>query len=95
MAKRKADLQELVERYDIWKLAAHQRAASSLTKTFSTFNTNDDDLPWDFGTVRIGGLSSVASTIRRAPVPHSAQGTVRPMVRFPVWLISSYVGKDE
>lgn len=33
MAKRKADLQELVERYDVWKLAAHQRAASSLTKT--------------------------------------------------------------
>ncbi|KAG0053591.1 hypothetical protein BGZ83_000801 [Gryganskiella cystojenkinii] len=79
MAKRKADLQELVERYDVWKLAAHQRAASSLTKTFSTFNTNDDDLPWDFGTVRIGGLSSVASTVRRAPVPQSAQGTVRPM----------------
>ncbi|KAF9176526.1 hypothetical protein BGZ50_000464, partial [Haplosporangium sp. Z 11] len=33
MAKRKADLQELVERYDVWKLAAHQRAASSLTRT--------------------------------------------------------------
>ncbi|KAF8951791.1 hypothetical protein CPC16_002367 [Podila verticillata] len=66
MAKRKADLQELVERYDVWKLAAHQRAASSLTKTFSTFNTNDDDLPWDFGTVRISGLSSVAGTVRRA-----------------------------
>ncbi|KAF8944316.1 hypothetical protein BGZ47_004394 [Haplosporangium gracile] len=65
MAKRKADLQELVERYDVWKLAAHQRAASSLTKTFSTFNTNDDDLPWDFGTIRIPGLSSAASTVRR------------------------------
>ncbi|KAF9912580.1 hypothetical protein EC991_010005 [Linnemannia zychae] len=66
MAKRKADLQELVERYDVWKLAAHQRAASSLTKTFSTFNTNDEDLPWDFGTVRIPGLSSGTSTVRRA-----------------------------
>ncbi|KAF9098667.1 hypothetical protein BGX29_007495 [Mortierella sp. GBA35] len=66
MAKRKMDLQELVERYDVWKLAAHQRAASSLTKTFSTFNTNDDDLPWDFGTVRIPGLNSAASTVRRA-----------------------------
>ncbi|KAG0202036.1 hypothetical protein BGX28_005319 [Mortierella sp. GBA30] len=76
MAKRKSDLQELVERYDIWKLAAHQRAASSLTKTFSTFNTNDDDLPWDFGTVRIPGLASAASTIRRVPL---AQSTVRSM----------------
>ncbi|KAI8360544.1 serine/threonine-protein kinase 25-like protein [Mortierella sp. GBAus27b] len=34
MAKRKSDLQELVERYDVWKLAAHQRAASVLTKTY-------------------------------------------------------------
>ncbi|KAG0319843.1 hypothetical protein BGZ99_004877 [Dissophora globulifera] len=71
MAKRKIDLQELVERYDIWKLAAHQRAASSLTKTFSTFNTNDDDLPWDFGTIRIPGLASAASTVRRAPTGFS------------------------
>ncbi|KAF9439233.1 hypothetical protein BGZ76_008600 [Entomortierella beljakovae] len=68
MAKRKSDLQELVERYDIWKLAAHQRAASSLTKTFSTFNTNDDDLPWDFGTVRIPGLASARSTVRKLPL---------------------------
>ncbi|KAF9357239.1 hypothetical protein BGX34_009488 [Mortierella sp. NVP85] len=74
MAKRRSDLQELVERYDVWKLAAHQRAASSLTKTFSTFNTNDDDLPWDFGTVRVPGLSSAASTVRRVP---AAQATVR------------------
>ncbi|KAI1309963.1 hypothetical protein EDD11_003943 [Mortierella claussenii] len=72
MAKRKLDLQELVERYDIWKLAAHQRAASSLTKT--TFNTNDDDLPWDFGTIRIPGLASAASTLRRLPIQ---QSTVR------------------
>ncbi|KAG0304825.1 hypothetical protein BGZ98_004970 [Dissophora globulifera] len=71
MAKRKIDLQELVERYDIWKLAAHQRAASSLTKTFSTFNTNDDDLPWDFGTIRIPGLASAASTVRRTPAGFS------------------------
>ncbi|KAF9545908.1 hypothetical protein EC957_010413 [Mortierella hygrophila] len=76
MAKRKADLQELVERYDVWKLAAHQRAASSLTKTFSTFNTNDDDLPWDFGTVRIPGLSSAASTVRRAlPINSTIRAT--------------------
>ncbi|KAF9952121.1 hypothetical protein BGZ65_005496 [Modicella reniformis] len=74
MAKRKGDLQELVERYDVWKLAAHQRAASSLTKTFSSFSTNDDDLPWDFGTVRVPGLASAASTIRRAP---AGQSTIR------------------
>lgn len=74
MAKRKSDLQELVERYDVWKLAAHQRAASVLTKTFSTFNTNDDDLPWDFGTVRVPGLASAASTVRRAP---GQQSTIR------------------
>ncbi|KAF9420457.1 hypothetical protein BGZ94_009123 [Podila epigama] len=78
MAKRKADLQELVERYDVWKLAAHQRAASSLTKTFSTFNTNDDDMPWDFGTVRIGSVSSVSGTVRRAPVNNS---TVRLIIQ--------------
>ncbi|KAF9576274.1 hypothetical protein EC968_009836 [Mortierella alpina] len=75
MAKRKIELQELVERYDIWKLAAHQRAASSLTKTFSTFNTNDDDLPWDFGTVRIPGLASAASTVRRAPAMSTVRST--------------------
>ncbi|KAF9353555.1 hypothetical protein BGX26_008682 [Mortierella sp. AD094] len=75
MAKRKSDLQELVERYDVWKLAAHQRAASSLTKTFSTFNTNDEDLPWDFGTVRIPGLASAASTVRRLPI--NMQSTIR------------------
>ncbi|KAG0365874.1 hypothetical protein BGZ54_006095 [Gamsiella multidivaricata] len=74
MARRKVELQELVERYDVWKLAAHQRAASSLTRTFSTFNTNDDDMPWDFGTIRIPGLASAASTVRRAP---DAQSTVR------------------
>ncbi|KAF9926444.1 hypothetical protein FBU30_003977 [Linnemannia zychae] len=79
MAKRKADLQELVERYDVWKLAAHQRAASSLTKTFSTFNTNDDDLPWDFGTVRIPGLVSATSTIRRAIPINSTIKAVKPM----------------
>ncbi|KAG0280932.1 hypothetical protein BGZ96_001367, partial [Linnemannia gamsii] len=78
MAKRKADLQELVERYDVWKLAAHQRAASSLTKTFSTFNTNDDDLPWDFGTVRIPGLSSAASTVRRALPTNSTIRGLKP-----------------
>ncbi|KAF9171804.1 hypothetical protein BGX21_003847 [Mortierella sp. AD011] len=73
MAKRKSDLQELVERYDVWKLAAHQRAASSLTKT--TFNTNDEDLPWDFGTIRIPGLASTRSTVRRHPT--NTQSTVR------------------
>ncbi|KAF9190028.1 hypothetical protein BGZ49_003750 [Haplosporangium sp. Z 27] len=72
MAKRKSDLQELVERYDVWKLAAHQRAASSLTKT--TFNTNDEDLPWDFGTIRIPGLASARSTVRRLPI---TQSTIR------------------
>ncbi|KAF9947612.1 hypothetical protein BGZ72_010425 [Mortierella alpina] len=77
MAKRKIELQELVERYDIWKLAAHQRAASSLTKTFSTFNTNDDDLPWDFGTVRIPGLASAASTVRRAPAMSTFRSTIQ------------------
>ncbi|KAG0270857.1 hypothetical protein BGZ95_001426 [Linnemannia exigua] len=76
MAKRKADLQELVERYDVWKLAAHQRAASSLTKT--TFNTNDDDLPWDFGTVRIPGLSSASSTVRRALPINSTIKAIKP-----------------
>ncbi|KAG0360310.1 hypothetical protein BG005_011007 [Podila minutissima] len=79
MAKRKADLQELVERYDVWKLAAHQRAASSLTKTFSTFNTNDDDLPWDFGTVRVSGLSSTAGTVRRAPTNNSTIRLIKPI----------------
>ncbi|KAG0032983.1 hypothetical protein BGZ81_009655 [Podila clonocystis] len=79
MAKRKADLQELVERYDVWKLAAHQRAASSLTKTFSTFNTNDDDLPWDFGTVRIAGLSSAAGTVRRATINNSTVRLIKPI----------------
>ncbi|KAF9283755.1 hypothetical protein BGZ68_005108 [Mortierella alpina] len=77
MAKRKIELQELVERYDIWKLAAHQRAASSLTRTFSTFNTNDDDLPWDFGTVRIPGLASAASTVRRAPAMSTFRSTIQ------------------
>ncbi|KAG0331302.1 hypothetical protein BG000_011031, partial [Podila horticola] len=79
MAKRKADLQELVERYDVWKLAAHQRAASSLTKTFSTFNTNDEDLPWDFGTVRIAGLSSTAGTVRRATINNSTVRLIKPI----------------
>jgi len=45
-----------------------------LDDSFSTFNTNDDDLPWDFGTVRVPGLSSAASTVRRVP---GAQATVR------------------
>ncbi|KAG0039587.1 hypothetical protein BGZ82_007565 [Podila clonocystis] len=79
MAKRKADLQELVERYDVWKLAAHQRAASSLTKTFSTFNTNDDDLPWDFGTIRVAGLSSTAGTVRRATINNSTVRLIKPI----------------
>ncbi|KAG0344986.1 hypothetical protein BG004_004033 [Podila humilis] len=77
MAKRKADLQELVERYDVWKLAAHQRAASSLTKT--TFNTNDEDLPWDFGTVKMAGLSSTAGTVRRAPTHISTVRLIKPI----------------
>ncbi|KAF9187917.1 hypothetical protein BGZ50_001701, partial [Haplosporangium sp. Z 11] len=41
-----------------------------------TFNTNDDDLPWDFGTVRIPGLASAASTVRRT---QPSQSTIRPM----------------
>ncbi|KAF9159122.1 hypothetical protein DFQ26_006904 [Actinomortierella ambigua] len=67
LARRRIELQELVERYDVWKLQAHQRAASSLTKTFSSFNTDRDDQPWDFGTVRHAGMQSTASTVRRLP----------------------------
>ncbi|KAG0224394.1 hypothetical protein BGW42_005104 [Actinomortierella wolfii] len=77
LARRKIELQELVERYDVWKLQAHQRAASSLTRTFSSFNTDRDDQPWDFGTVRQAGQYSIASTVRRAPP--SVSSTVRRM----------------